>query len=73
MVKRHTMKKLLLIVALGVSTNLHAQKFDVHGHQGARGLMPENTVRGMFKALDFGVTTLNMDAVITKDRQVVLS
>jgi glycerophosphoryl diester phosphodiesterase len=35
--------------------------------------MPENTIRGMLKALDFGVTTLDMDAVITKDRQVVLS
>jgi glycerophosphoryl diester phosphodiesterase len=68
------MKRFLLIVALGTAgMNLHAQKFDVQGHQGARGLMPENTVRGMYKALDFGVTTLDMDAVITKDRQVVLS
>jgi glycerophosphoryl diester phosphodiesterase len=68
------MKSVYLFLALtSLSLSVAAQKFDLVGHQGARGLMPENTVRGMLKALDFGVTTLNMDAVITKDRQVVLS
>ena len=68
------MKKIyLLLAAASFSLHVHAQKFDLQGHQGARGLMPENTIKGMLKALDFGVTTLDMDAVITKDRQVVLS
>ncbi|MBN8664175.1 MAG: glycerophosphodiester phosphodiesterase [Chitinophagales bacterium] len=47
--------------------------FDTQGHRGCRGLMPENTIPAMIKALDLGVTTLEMDAVITKDSQVVLS
>ena len=47
--------------------------FDVEGHRGSRGLMPENTIPAMFVALDLGVTTLEMDAVITKDKQVILS
>lgn len=47
--------------------------FDVHGHRGCRGLMPENTIPAMLKALDLGVTTLEMDVVITKDKQVILS
>lgn len=47
--------------------------FDKQGHRGCRGLMPENTIPAMIKALDLGVTTLEMDAVITKDRKVVLS
>src|ERR1700712_1041255 len=68
------MKRVYLFLAFAsLSLAVSAQSFDLQGHQGARGLMPENTVRGMLKALDFGVTTLNMDAVITKDRQVVLS
>jgi glycerophosphoryl diester phosphodiesterase len=68
------MKRVYLFLAFAsISLSVNAQKFDLQGHQGARGLMPENTVRGMLKALDFGVTTLDMDAVITKDRQVVLS
>jgi glycerophosphoryl diester phosphodiesterase len=47
--------------------------FDLEGHRGCRGLMPENTIPAYLKALDIGVTTLEMDAVITKDSQVVMS
>ncbi|PST84180.1 glycerophosphodiester phosphodiesterase [Pedobacter yulinensis] len=52
-----------------------AQKrsFDVQGKAGARGLAPENTIPGMLTALDLGVSTLEMDAVITRDKKVVLS
>lgn len=68
------MKKTYLFIALaGLGLSAHAQKFDLQGHMGARGLMPENTVGSMLRALDLGVTTLNMDVVITKDRQPVLS
>jgi len=47
--------------------------FDKQGHRGCRGLMPENTIAAMIKALDLGVTTLEMDVAITKDNQPVLS
>lgn len=47
--------------------------FDKQGHRGCRGLMPENTIAAMKTALDLGVNTLEMDVVITKDGQVVLS
>ncbi|HEX5654044.1 MAG TPA: glycerophosphodiester phosphodiesterase [Chitinophagaceae bacterium] len=47
--------------------------FDTQGHRGSRGLMPENTFPAMKKALDLGVTTLEMDVVISKDKKVVLS
>ncbi len=46
---------------------------DLQGHRGCRGLLPENTIEGFIKALDLGVTTLEMDAVITADKQVILS
>ncbi len=71
---------LLLILALVVAC--HATKrieqtkmpiFDMQGHRGCRGLMPENTIPAMMKALDLGVTTLEMDVVITKDKRVILS
>jgi len=48
-------------------------KFDVQGHRGARGLMPENTTPAFLLALDSGVATLEMDLAITKDRQVIVS
>ncbi|WP_202621807.1 glycerophosphodiester phosphodiesterase [Pontibacter russatus] len=47
--------------------------FDAQGHRGARGLLPENTLPAMRAALDLGVTTLEMDAHISKDGQVLLS
>jgi glycerophosphoryl diester phosphodiesterase len=49
------------------------KSFDKEGHRGCRGLMPENTIPAYLKAIDLGVATLEMDAVITKDQQVVMS
>ena len=48
-------------------------QFDTQGHRGTRGLMPENTIPAMLHAIDLGVTTLEMDVVISKDKKVVLS
>jgi glycerophosphoryl diester phosphodiesterase len=71
------MPKLLFITLVLMSQSLHSQiylpKFDVQGHRGARGLKPENTIPGFLTALDYGVTTLELDVVITKDKQVVVS
>ena len=47
--------------------------FDLQGHRGARGLVPENTIPAFRRALELGVTTLEMDVVISKDGQVVVS
>ena len=47
--------------------------FDLQGHRGCRGLMPENSWPAFEKALELGVTTLEMDVVIAKDGQVVVS
>lgn len=61
---------LALWLMLGSATS-HA--FDVQGHRGARGLMPENTLAGFSHALSLGVTTLEMDLGITRDGHVVVS
>ena len=47
--------------------------FDIQGHRGCRGLYPENTVPAFLHAVELGVTTLELDVVISKDRQVVVS
>lgn len=47
--------------------------FDKEGHRGCRGLMPENTIPAMLKAIDLGVTTLEMDVSFTKDNVPILS
>lgn len=47
--------------------------FDLQGHRGARGLLPENTLPAFAKALSIGVTTLELDTGVTKDGHVVVS
>ena len=50
-----------------------AVAFDLQGHRGARGLAPENTLAGFVRALEVGVSTLELDTVVTKDNVVVVS
>lgn len=52
---------------------VYIPKFDLQGHRGARGLKPENTLPAFLIALDTGVTTLELDLAITKDKQIVVS
>jgi len=49
-----------------------ASAFDLQGHRGARGLMPENTLPAWKKALELGVDTIECDMAITKDGVVVV-
>jgi glycerophosphoryl diester phosphodiesterase len=80
MIKVRDVTELVLIVALVFACHVAKKAedpllpvFDIEGHRGCRGLMPENTIPAMMKALELGVTTLEMDAVITRDKQVILS
>ncbi|MCX2478886.1 glycerophosphodiester phosphodiesterase family protein [Pedobacter sp. MC2016-15] len=66
-------KATALVALVMLCLHTHAQHFDKQGSRGARGLMPENTIGSMLRALDLGVTTLGMNVVISKDNQVVLS
>ena len=66
----------LLLALLSVTPAAGQQAdaaMDLQGHRGARGLLPENTIPSMLRALEEGVTTLELDVVITEDRRVVLS
>lgn len=50
-----------------------AQSFEVQGHRGCRGLEPENTIPAFLKALELGVSTLELDVVLSQDQHVVVS
>lgn len=60
----------LLVALLLVSGQ--SPGFDVQGHRGARGLMPENTLPAFARALSIGVSTLEMDLAVTRDGEVVV-
>jgi len=64
---------IILLMVLCTSILSAQENFNTQGHRGCRGLMPENTISAMKKALDLGVQTLELDVVISKDKKVVVS
>jgi len=70
------MKKVIYLsffAACIIVQSIFGQTIDIQGHRGCRGLMPENSIPGFLKAIDLGVTTLEMDVVISADGKVVVS
>lgn len=63
---------LFLIFALNAFSQTSAT-FDIQGHRGARGLLPENSIPGFLKALELGVNTLELDTVVSRDNKIVVS
>jgi glycerophosphoryl diester phosphodiesterase len=70
---RSGIKLFLFLLMAGSASAQYIPKFDLQGHRGARGLMPENTIPAFLEALNYGVTTLELDVVITKDGEVLVS
>ena len=66
-------KLVILVLFMQPVMGQSQQPFDVQGHRGARGLLPENSVAGFLHAVDLGVTTLEIDVVIAGDSTVVVS
>jgi glycerophosphoryl diester phosphodiesterase len=65
---------ILIFSAAGeIFAQAYTPKFDIQGHRGARGLMPENTIPAFLTALDSGVTTIELDLAVTKDKKLVVS
>jgi glycerophosphoryl diester phosphodiesterase len=49
------------------------RSIELHGHRGARGLFPENTLVGFAGAVELGVDALELDVAMTADDVVVVS
>lgn len=60
----------LLLLALTFAGPVAA--FDLEAHRGGRGLAPENTLRAFANALALGVTTLELDLVVSRDDQLLV-
>ena len=69
---RSWIERLLIALALCGAT-IEAHGFELQGHRGTRGLMPENTLAAFERALEIGVTTLELDIAITADGVPVIS
>ncbi len=53
--------------------SLAQRTVDLQGHRGARGLLAENTLPSFALALQTGVSTLELDVVVTRDDVLVIS
>jgi len=63
----------IAFIAAAMIASGGASAFDLQGHRGARGLAPENTIRAFTRALEIGVTTLELDLAMTRDGVLVVS
>jgi glycerophosphoryl diester phosphodiesterase len=45
----------------------------IYGHRGARGLFPENTLEGVNRCLNYPINGIELDVVVSKDHQLIVS
>jgi glycerophosphoryl diester phosphodiesterase len=43
------------------------------GHRGCRGLFPENSIKAFKEAISLGVNAIELDVVVSEDREIVVS
>jgi glycerophosphoryl diester phosphodiesterase len=82
---RHVLACLALVPALAAPTAAQAAtadgpgalpqqtQFDLQAHRGGIGMTTEESLEGFGKAMRLGVSTLELDTQITKDRKVVVT
>ena len=68
-------RALLAIALLALTSCMpHSnERPEIHGHRGCRGLLPENSIPAFLQATELGADFLEMDVVITADKQVLVS
>jgi len=65
------MRTALVVVAL--SCMAQGQSIAVHGHRGARAILPENTIPAFEYAIQSGVDVLELDMAVSRDGVIVVS
>ncbi len=53
--------------------NINLKQFEIHGHRGCRGLLPENTLAGFAQAIKLGCSFIELDIVMNKDHNLIIS
>ena len=71
--KKYILALLLITFSLSGFADTVSVQFDIEAHRGGRDRRPENTIPAFKYAIKLGVTTLELDTAVTKDRVVVVS
>lgn len=69
------MRHILIVIFLaGIACSAGAQEaVKIFGHRGCRADYPENSIIGFQKAIEMGVDGIELDVVVNKDKQLVIS
>lgn len=59
-------------IPLTMTLNYSKRMLQIHGHRGARGARPENTISAFRYAMDNGVEFLELDLQMTKDNKIII-
>jgi glycerophosphoryl diester phosphodiesterase len=62
-----------ILLSLLSSAAIAQTAIDIGGNRGYRGMYPENSIQAFTRAVKIGVNTIEMDVVVSKDNQVVVS
>jgi glycerophosphoryl diester phosphodiesterase len=82
MLRRRALTATLAVALVGITLPLPASadavppqktQFDLQAHRGGLGLTTESTLAGFAKAIELGVTTLELDTQVTEDSKVVVT
>ena len=70
----NTMNSLIQLGCITQSYNniIKTNKIKIHGHRGARGLYPENTLAAFRYAIDNDVDVIELDLHMTKDNEIII-
>lgn len=71
--KLFTLVILMFLLGLACTQTAPNYDYDLQGHRGARGLLPENTIPGFLRAIDEGVDTIELDLAVTADSMLIVS
>jgi glycerophosphoryl diester phosphodiesterase len=63
----------VIVACVLMSTASAATRILVHGHRGARAVLPENTIPAFEHAISVGADVLELDLAVTKDNVLVVS
>ena len=63
----------ILFSILTSSPIMGQSEYKIFGHRECRGVYPENTIEGFKKAIEFGVDGIELDVVVNKNQELVIS
>ena len=63
----------IFLYILSSSPVMGQSEYKIFGHRGCRGIYPENTIEGFKKAISLGVDGIELDIVVNKNKELIIS